>query len=53
MKIELLKAVAGKGFFYPPGEHDVPKEIAEDLVKAGHAKKKRGPKPKDQRETEG
>lgn len=37
--IEVLVPVSGAGFSYGLGVHkDVPKEIADDLVKAGHAR---------------
>lgn len=42
MMIEVKKTVAGRGFSYRPGPHDVPKELAEDLIRAGHAEKVKG-----------
>lgn len=41
MTVELKVAVAGKGYFYPPGIHKMPDSIAESLLKAGHATKKK------------
>jgi hypothetical protein len=47
MLIDVKVAVAGKRFAYRPGRHDVPKEVAEDLVRAGHAEKvSKGGRPK-------
>lgn len=43
MTVNVLKTVAGRDFTYRPGEQDVPDDIAEMLLKAGHAEKvKRG-----------
>lgn len=40
MLIEIKTPVAGKGFFYPLGVVETKDEIAEMLIKAGHAVKK-------------
>ena len=38
LKVKATRSVAGRGFAIAPGEtKELPKEIAEDLVKAGHA----------------
>lgn len=49
MRIEVVTSVAGnltgRRFSFPPGVHDdVPDDIGEMLVKAGHAKKAKGRK---------
>jgi len=46
MKIEILNSVAGVRFAYPRGVFDVPKERAEMLIRAGHAKSKSQPRKK-------
>lgn len=39
MKIEVFQPVAGRRWAYPAGVHDVPEEIAKQLLDAGTAKK--------------
>lgn len=37
MKVRMLTSVAGPEYSYGPGEHDMPDEIATELLNAGHA----------------
>lgn len=37
MLVTIKSSVAGKGFSFPRGTHEVPDEIAEMLIEAGHA----------------
>jgi hypothetical protein len=39
MRLEILQPVAGRRWAYPAGVHDVPEEIAQLLLDAGHARK--------------
>lgn len=46
MTIEVMQPVAGRRWAYPAGVHDVPEEIAKQLLDAGTAKKVKGTKKK-------